>query len=206
MKRAQQVRELVITEGDEIRLGQAVSEKVRARYGVVQDAAVHRYVTLVGAALATSSKRPGLPWTFIVLDTDGVNAFAAPGGFIHITRGALGLIGNEAELAGVLAHEITHVTEKHTIEAIQKSKMIQIGGDETLGDQAVFNRLVDKTSELVMAGFGRAGGTRVGPRGAEAGERRSATSRPASARSCSGCPTATSRPPRSRACSPRTRR
>ena len=79
-KRAQQVRELVITEGDEIRLGQAVSEKVRARYGVVQDPAVHRYVTLVGAALATSSKRPGLPWTFIVLDTDGVNAFAAPGG------------------------------------------------------------------------------------------------------------------------------
>jgi beta-barrel assembly-enhancing protease len=155
MKRAQQVRELVITEGDEIRLGQAVSEKVRARYGVVQDPAVHRYVTLVGAVLATSSKRPGLPWTFIVLDTDGVNAFAAPGGFIHITRGALGLIGNEAELAGVLAHELTHVTEKHTIEAIKKGKMIQMGANETLGDQAVFSRLVDKTSELVLAGFGR---------------------------------------------------
>jgi beta-barrel assembly-enhancing protease len=156
MKRAQQVRELVITEGDEIRLGQAVSEKVRARYGVVQDPAVHRYVTLVGAVLATSSKRPGLPWTFIVLDTDGVNAFAAPGGFIHITRGALGLIGSEAELAGVLAHELTHVTEKHTINAIKKGKMVQIGASETLGDQAVFNRLVDKTSELVFAGFGRA--------------------------------------------------
>ena len=155
MKRAQQVRELVITESDEIRLGQAVSEKVRARYGVVQDPAVHRYVTLVGAVLATSSKRPGLPWTFIVLDTDGVNAFAAPGGFIHITRGALGLIGSEAELAGVLAHELTHVTEKHTIEAIKKGKMIQMGASETLGDQAVFSRLVDKTSELVLAGFGR---------------------------------------------------
>ena len=68
-----------------------------------------------------------------MLDTDGVNAFAAPGGFIHITRGALGLIGNEAELAGVLAHEITHVTEKHTIKAIQKSKMMQMGANETLG-------------------------------------------------------------------------
>jgi predicted Zn-dependent protease len=155
MKRAQQVRELVITESDEIRLGQSVSEKVRARYGVVQDPAVHRYVTLVGAALATSSKRPGLPWTFIVLDTDGVNAFAAPGGFIHITRGALGLMRSEAELAGVLAHELTHVTEKHTIDAIKKGKMIQMGANETLGDQAVFNRLVDKTTELVMAGFGR---------------------------------------------------
>jgi predicted Zn-dependent protease len=156
MKRAQQVRELVITESDEIRLGQAVSEKVRARYGVVQDPAVHRYVTLVGAVLATSSKRPGLPWTFIVLDTDGVNAFAAPGGFIHITRGALGLVSSEAELAGVIAHELTHVTEKHTIKAIQKGKMVQIGASETLGDQSVFNRLAEKTTELVMAGFGRA--------------------------------------------------
>jgi predicted Zn-dependent protease len=156
LKRAQQARDLVITESDEIRLGQAVSEKVRKRYGVVQDPAVHRYVTLVGAVLATSSKRPNLPWTFIVLDTDGVNAFAAPGGFIHITRGALGLISSEAELAGVIAHELTHVTEKHTIKAIQKGKMVQIGASETLGDQSVFNRLVDKASELVLAGFGRA--------------------------------------------------
>ena len=69
-----------------------------------------------------SSSRPNLPWTFIVLDTDGVNAFAAPGGFIHITRGALGAARHEAELAGVLAHEITHVTEKHTVKAIQKGK------------------------------------------------------------------------------------
>ena len=156
LKRAQQARDLVITESDEIRLGQAVSDKVRARYGVVQDGAVHRYVTLVGTVLAISSSRPGLPWKFIVLDTDGVNAFAAPGGFIHITRGALALLGSEAELAGVLAHEIIHVTEKHTVKAIQKGKMVQMGAEETLGNQSVFNKLVEKTSELVMAGFGRA--------------------------------------------------
>ena len=89
---------------------------MRARYGVVQDAAVHRYVTLVGTLLAKTSTRPNLPFKFIVLDTDGVNAFAAPGGFIHITRGALALMASEAELAGVLAHEIIHVTEKHTIQ------------------------------------------------------------------------------------------
>jgi len=156
LKRAQMVQEVIISESDEIRLGQAVSEKVRTRYGVVQDAAVHRYVTLVGAVLAASTKRPGLPWTFIVLDTDGVNAFAAPGGFIHITRGALALIGSEAELAGVLAHEITHVTEKHTVKAIQKGKFVQMGANETLGNKAVFNQLVEKASEVVMAGFGRA--------------------------------------------------
>jgi beta-barrel assembly-enhancing protease len=155
LKRAQQVRDLVITESDEIRLGEAVSEKVRARYGVVQDAAVHRYVTLVGASLAISTKRSGLPWTFIVLDTDGVNAFAAPGGYIHITRGALGLLGSEAELAGVLAHEIEHVVQKHTVEALQKSKGMKVGADELVGDKAVFNRLVEAATEAVLAGFGR---------------------------------------------------
>ena len=74
------------------------------------------------------SRARGRPSTgqFIVLDTDGVNAYAAPGGFVHITRGLLGLIKNEAELAGVLGHEITHVTEKHTIRAIQKSKGMDI--------------------------------------------------------------------------------
>ena len=64
-----------------------------------------------------------------MLDTDGVNAFAAPGGLVHITRGALGLIRNEAELAGVLAHEITHITEKHTVNSIQKSKAIKLGSE-----------------------------------------------------------------------------
>ncbi len=156
LKRAQQVRDLIITEDDEIRLGAAVSEKVRLRYGVVQDQKVHRYVSLVGTLLAQASTRPNLSYTFIVLDTDGVNAFAAPGGFIHITRGALALMSNEAELAGVLAHELIHVTEKHTVKAIQKSKGIQAVGDETLkGNSALFNRLVDKATELVMAGFGR---------------------------------------------------
>ncbi len=155
MKKASQVKEMMISEADEIRIGQGISEKVRARYGVVQDPAVHRYVTLVGAVLATSSKRPGLPWTFIVLDTDGVNAFATPGGFIHITRGALGLLSSESELGGVLAHEITHVTGKHTVKALQKSKGLQLAANETLGDQAVFNRFVEQGTELVLAGFSR---------------------------------------------------
>ncbi len=156
LKRAQQARGLVITEADEIRIGEAVSEKVRVRYGVVQDPAVHRYVTLVGMALAGETDRPGLPWKFIVLDTDGVNAFAAPGGFIHITRGALGLIANEAELAGVLAHEIQHVTQKHAVDAIQKSKITETAvGETSLKDSKVFSRVVDMASDIVMSGFGR---------------------------------------------------
>ena len=116
-------KELTITDDEERQIGADISAKLREKYGVVQDSAVHKYVTLVGSVLAAQSSRSTLPWTFIVLDTDGVNAFAAPGGFIHITRGALALIQNEAELADVLGHEISHVTEKHTINAIKKEKV-----------------------------------------------------------------------------------
>src|SRR5688572_28278410 len=88
---AKTVRSLKLTEEEERQLGSDVSAQLREKYGVVQDANVHRYVTLVGTLLTQRSSRPNLRWTFIVLDTDGVNAFAAPGGFVHITRGALGL-------------------------------------------------------------------------------------------------------------------
>jgi hypothetical protein len=99
-----------------------------------------------------------LPWTFIVLDTDGVNAFAAPGGYVHITRGALALIKDESELAGVLGHEIIHVTAKHTIRAIQKSKAVQMGASETLsGSAGLMEKAVTATYDnIVDKGFGRA--------------------------------------------------
>ena len=116
-------KDFVITEREERDMGEKISTMLREKYGVVQSAPVHKYVSLVGQILGASSTRPNLAWTFIVLDTDGVNAFAAPGGFIHITRGALALCSDEAELAGVLGHEITHVTAKHTINAIKKSKV-----------------------------------------------------------------------------------
>jgi predicted Zn-dependent protease len=157
VKKANEVRDLQVTDAEEQQLGAGVSERIRTRYGVVQDAAVHRYVALVGTALAQASSRPGLPWTFIVLDTDGVNAFAAPGGYVHITRGALALIQSEAELAGVLGHEIVHVTEKHTIKSIQKSKAVQMGASETLaGNSALLERAVTATYDnIVEKGFGR---------------------------------------------------
>jgi predicted Zn-dependent protease len=158
VRKANEVRDLQMTDEEEKLLGEAVSERIRERYGVVQDANVHRYISLVGTVLAQGSTRPALPWTFVVLDTDGVNAFAAPGGYVHITRGALALITNEAELAGVLGHEIVHVTEKHTIRAIQKSKAVQMGAAETLsGSSALMERAVTATYDnIVERGFGRA--------------------------------------------------
>ena len=124
--------EIRISDADERKLGEDVSGKLRQDFGVYQDKEVTKYVSLVGKVLAQSSSRPYLDWQFIVLDTDGVNAFASPGGIVHVTRGLLGLVKNEAELAGVLGHEITHVTEKHTVNAIKQSKGISMAG-ETAG-------------------------------------------------------------------------
>jgi predicted Zn-dependent protease len=121
-------KEATFTEEEERLLGADISAKLRARYGVVQDPAIHKYVSLLGTLLAQSSDRPKLKWTFIVLDTDGINAFAAPGGFIHITRGALALIRNESELACVLGHEISHVVYKHTLIAIRNAKYESAAG------------------------------------------------------------------------------
>jgi predicted Zn-dependent protease len=127
---AQQLSELNISEKEERDLGESVSTTVRTEFGVLQNAALTKYVSLVGNVLAKASSRPDLKWEFIVLDTDGVNAFAAPGGLVHITKGALGLIRNEAELAGVLGHEIAHITKKHTVNSIKKSKMTKMGTEE----------------------------------------------------------------------------
>ena len=155
-KTAKDIHDLEMTDEDEQKIGAQVSARIRQRYGVVQDAAVTKYVTLVGDVLAAKSERPGLPWKFIVLDTDGVNALAAPGGYVHITRGALALMTSEAQLAGVLGHELIHITEKHTIRAIQKGKAIQMGTNETLSNSpALLNKFVDKATDAVMAGFGR---------------------------------------------------
>ena len=158
LNKAQQVKDakskfddLNVTEEEERKIGEDVSAKIRQRFGVVQSAPVHKYVTLVGTTLAKQSERPALPWTFIVLDTDGVNAFASPGGIIHITRGALGLIRSEAELAGVLAHEIGHVAHKHTVNAIRKNKAVQLGTSETLSDRGPFlDKIANKAYEMVL--------------------------------------------------------
>jgi predicted Zn-dependent protease len=145
-----------ITDAEERQLGEQVSAQLRQRFGVMQDREVTKYVTLVGSVVAQHSSRPGLDWRFIVLDTDGVNAYAAPGGFIHITRGLLGLMKNESELAGVLGHEITHVADKHTVNAIERSKGMDIGAQEAsknISSRADFlTKLGNKSFQKIFSG------------------------------------------------------
>jgi predicted Zn-dependent protease len=146
--------ELRVSDADERKLGEQVSLQLRQQFGVYQDKDVARYVSLVGKVLAQGSSRPALDWQFIVLDTDGVNAFAAPGGIVHVTRGVLGLIRNEAELAGVLGHEITHVTAKHTVRSIQKNKVVTLTAEEVGGSaglsQSVLSRLAEAAYKNVI--------------------------------------------------------
>src|SRR4051812_1170703 len=84
---------------EERQIGEQVSAKLRQRFGVYQNQDVTKYVALVGSVMAQGSTQPTLDWHFIVLDSDGVNAYATPGGFVHITRGLLGMLKDESELA-----------------------------------------------------------------------------------------------------------
>ena len=152
---AKKADDLHFTDAEEQQLGHGVSERVRAKFGVVQDKAVHRYVTLVGTLLTNASTRPKLPWSFIVLDTDAVNAFAAPGGYVHITKGALALMSSEAELAGVLGHEVVHVTAKHTIAALKKAAASGLATSAS-GQSDRLGALADTMTDALLQGFGRA--------------------------------------------------
>jgi predicted Zn-dependent protease len=148
VNRVRKVADLNISDKEERAIGEVVSKNVVEELGVYQDEAVTKYVTLVGMSLAQHSQKPNLDWQFIVLDTDGVNAYAAPGGFIHITRGALALIKSEAELAGVLAHEIVHITAGHSITAIKRSKGLEFASEEFSTQGGLLASAIGKMAEV----------------------------------------------------------
>ena len=110
-----------IDESQEISLGAGISSNLLGAALPLQNQAVQEYVNHVGRWLSLHTERPDLPWHFAVLDDNNVNAFAAPGGYVFITKGLLARMKSEAELAGVLAHEMAHVLKKHHLQAIKKS-------------------------------------------------------------------------------------
>jgi len=118
-----------IPEPEEIEIGQDVASRLLGAAPLVPSPGLQRYVNNVGRWLAAQTERPDLPWRFGVLDAPQLNAFAVPGGTIFITRGLLERMKSEAELAGVLAHEIVHVLQKHHLKAIQKGAKTALAGD-----------------------------------------------------------------------------
>ena len=106
-----------IDEPREIEIGRQLASVLLGSKPLHPDAALQRYVNRLGRWISLQSDRPQLPWTFGVLDDPGFNAFAAPGGYIFVTKGLVDQV-DEAELAGILAHEITHVTARHHLKAL----------------------------------------------------------------------------------------
>lgn len=110
-----------------IEQGAAYDEVITAQYGIYDDDELAAYVDQVGQKVAAVSEWPSLPWTFRVLDSSIVNAFAIPGGYIYVTRGLLAHMNSEAELAGVLGHEVGHVTGRHAAEQQRRATLANVG-------------------------------------------------------------------------------
>ena len=117
----------LMSEAQEIAVGRESDPQIRAEMGVYGDAELQKYVSDIGMRLARASERPNLPWQFTVVDQPAINAFAVPGGFIYITRGILAYLADEAELVGVLGHEIGHVTARHSAQQYTRSLGGMIG-------------------------------------------------------------------------------
>ena len=139
-----------INQEEEIAIGRDLAATLVGAAPLVTDVRLQRYVNSVGRWVASQSERPDLPWQFGILDAPQLNAFAVPGGTILITRGLLERMRNEAELAGVLGHEITHVVKKHHLKAIQKGAMTALAGDAL--SMAVNNKNAAANEKLVSFG------------------------------------------------------
>lgn len=140
---------VLVSEDQEIAMGAEGAESVAASIGLVDDQALQSYVQELGLRLAVDSERPELPWSFSVLDDPTPNAFAFPGGYIFITRGLMGLMGNEAELVSVLGHEIGHVTARHSVAMMTRAQAAQIG----LGVGSILSPTLAQFSEAAAGGL-----------------------------------------------------
>ncbi len=140
----------LISTGQEIDIGKESHPEIIAEYGGVEDPALQEYFSRIGHDIAQISHRPDLPWTFTVLDSPVVNAFAVPGGFIYLTRGILAHMNNEAELAAVLGHEIGHVTARHSVTQISQQQLFGLG----LGLGSIFSSRFRQFSGLAGTGIG----------------------------------------------------
>lgn len=133
---------------EETAIGRQIAGNLLGAAPLVKDAKLQKYVNNIGRWVATQSERPDLTWHFGVIDSNDVNAFAAPGGYIFVTKGLYRLLQSEAELAGVLAHEVGHVIRQHHLKILQQSKLIDLGS-QLVAKQVDGN---DKVQGLIGSG------------------------------------------------------
>jgi len=116
-----------MSEQQEIQIGREVESQVAKTNGFVNDPEKTKYVRTIGLRLARVSERPTLPWTYHIVQDSSVNAFAAPGGFVFVTKGLLPFVKSEDELAFVLGHETTHIAHRHAVDLAQREMQLQLG-------------------------------------------------------------------------------
>ncbi len=148
-----------VEEPEEIQIGDGVAENMLGASALLPDNAVQEYINRIGRWVSLHTERPDLPWKFGVLSSDDINAFAMPGGTIFITRGLLLKLSNESELAGVLAHEISHVLRRHHLAALQKSARVGLAGDlaghllKEKGNRAITDKVIKAGTEVYARGL-----------------------------------------------------
>jgi predicted Zn-dependent protease len=148
----------LISEDQEIAMGVDADPQIVAQYGLYQDSALQRFINEKGKQMAAISHRPNLNYTFRIVDSDILNAFAVPGGFVYFTRGIMAHFNNEAEFAGVLGHEIGHITARHSVAQQSKAILGQIGliGAMVVNPQlAQFGEAASQGLGLLFLKFGR---------------------------------------------------
>lgn len=137
---------------EEIQIGREITGNLLGAAPLVNDAALQNYVNKVGRWVANQSERADLPWHFGVIESEDINAFAAPGGYVIITKGLYRKLENEAQLAGVLSHEIAHVVKSHHLKILQKSQLLDFGADllgKQLGkDSQIIQKVIGSGAEV----------------------------------------------------------
>lgn len=141
---------MLLSESDEIQLGQQSDKEIVAQYGLYNDQQLQTYIEQLGQKMVQVSHRSNLSFSFRLLDSPVINAFAVPGGYVYITRGILAYLNNEAELAGVMGHEIGHVTARHSAKQYTKAQIAQLG----LGVGSILSEDFRKYSGLAQVGVG----------------------------------------------------
>lgn len=142
------------TQEEEKEIGREIAAKLLGIYKLYNKEDLNHYVNLVGNYVALYSDEPEREYVFAVLDTDTINAYSCPGGYIFVTKGLLETINSEAELAAVLSHEIVHITEKHILKEIKRANILSEGteivADKTTGGRGIGKDLAKKLSQKAM--------------------------------------------------------
>ena len=139
------------SEEEEVAIGRQAAGNLLGAAPLVNDLKLQQYVNHVGRWVASQSDRPHLKWHFGVVDSNDINAFAAPGGYIFVTRGLYRLLQHESELAGVLAHEVGHVMQKHHLNILQKERLVREGSKilkKAMGDHDYIQKLLGTGAEI----------------------------------------------------------